>query len=339
MKEVNNKVGIVNMGFATGSEATEGFVASLYKGIAPIKVLAVNPGIETLKKWYPTRDYEKFPVNYKFEKDGEAPGIFVTFYVQADAEHKSVSHLNQDGNFNFITRCAFLIKNEAQTNRDGSKIQVINAYGDTAWMLKEEWESKQFPAYMAKINFITDGIRIAYVGEESLIKFLKTFINIPDSREWHEASSSYRNKTGEALSLCRAAFSPQDMAKIVAGNVSPVSDAIKHQPNNRIKLLFGVRTTSDNKQFQDVCTRLPIKFWDNTYTRVFKELNEMLENGSYASTDFGESPYPFIKHEENPTSFSPSNEGTTQTPSDPFGNIPSASGMSGSPFDAPVAPY
>ena len=51
-------------------------------------------------------------------------------------------------------------------NRDKTKVQVINAYGDTGWLTAEQWKAKELPEYMVKNGYLTEGMRPAYVGEE-----------------------------------------------------------------------------------------------------------------------------------------------------------------------------
>lgn len=316
---MDKRIGIINMGFASGSETQEAFIPKLYKGVAPVKLLGVNMEAAELKKYFPDRDYEAYPVNYKYVKEGEAPGVFVTFQIQVDAESPSVAHLNTDGNFNLITRCAVLVKNEAVKSERTGKIQVINAFGQTGWMLPEEFQNKTLPAYMQKQNYLTEGMRMAYVGEENLIKILKMFINIPNTHTYNEATKVWTVKTAEELKACRAGFSVDTMKQILSGNVKEVREAIKYQPNNKIKFLFGVRTTSDNKQFQDILSRIPINIRESKYNKLNEELMAMKAAGSYASTDFGEHPFPFIEHVVKPTSF---NADAGSQSVDPFSGIP-----------------
>lgn len=323
-KKINNKLAVVNSTFGQGVESKEVGSFDKYIGIAPFYVLGVNPGIEQLKEWFPNRDYDQNPPKYEYNKEGEAKGVFVTFFVKVNGEHDEVSHLSKDGEpLNFITRCSYLLKNEMMMNRDKTKVQVINAYGDTGWLTSEQWKSKELPEYMIKNGYLTEGMRPAYVGEESLINFIKTFVNIPNPRKYDNDTKTWSNKTGEDLKAALAQFSTADINKILDGDMTPVKNSIKYQPKNQIKLLLGVRTTADNKEFQDVCTRIPIRFATRDYKRVAKELQNIIDNGGYGSTEFGEMPFKFQKYEVSPTTFQQGND------EDPFGKAPEVDPFAG----------
>ena len=320
MRRKKEKALVVNMAFGQGSESVEGSSYNLYTGVAPFHLLAVNPGVEQLKEWFPTRDYTQKPPNYIYNKEGEAKGVFITFYLKANTEHKEMKAMVEaDPNFNFITRYSILLKKELYYNKDKTKVQVINAYGDTGWPSIEELKDKTLPDYMIRNNYIMEGMRPAYVGEEDLIKFLKTYINIPNCKTYDKGTGTWTNKTGEDLKASLAGFSTQDLDKLIDGDMSPIRNAIKYQPKNQIKVLCGVRTTSDNKEFQDVLTRYPMKLGVTDYSRLDKELSALRDAGSYDNTNFGEYPFTFQKYKVTPTAFQSEKE--TEVPGtddDPF---------------------
>ena len=66
-----------------------------------------------------------------------------------------------------------------------------------------------------------------------------------------------------------------------------MKDIIKLAPNNWIKILVGVRTTEDNKQYQTVFTRGFVSGGSNNYNRLSKILQENLSLGRYGDTYFG----------------------------------------------------
>ena len=57
-------------------------------------------------------------------------------------------------------------------------------------------------------------------------------------------------------------------------------------PNNKVKVLFGVRTTDDNKQYQDVYTKMFLSNATSSYDRLSKDVQDRKDNGSYPNTEF-----------------------------------------------------
>lgn len=321
MVKNNQMIKLVNMAFASGSETKAAADFTLYKGIAPVHIVGVNPNAAELQELFPNRESIEEP-NYLYQKEGEKDGVFVTFYVKVNPDSKEAKPYNEDGKFNLISRYTIMLKNEPFMNKDKTKVQVINSYGDTGWVTTEQLKNKELPQYMINNEYITDGMRPAFVGEESLVEFMKVYINIPSTRFYDNNSKSWATKSGPELEKCLAGFTTANIAKILKGDVTPISSNLRYQPNNQIKVLFGVRTADDNREWQDACSRLPIRFNDRNYTRVIKEMQNIKDNGGYPSTDFGNAPYPFIKHEIVPTSFgtSTSSEGSVDN-EDPFASF------------------
>lgn len=307
-----NKVGIVNMAFGGATETKEGASFDNYVGIAPFYVLGVNPSKEELSKLFPEREFEKDP-NYRLEKEGEAPGTFVTFIIKNNEEHK------ESNGISFDTRASYLLKNEITTNNDKTKIQAINDYGDTVWLTPEEFKAKTLPEYAVKQGFHLDGLRPALVGEAALIDFLRIFLNIPISKKWNNDTRTFIPKTGDELKKALCGFSLTEIKKIAEGDVSSVKSAVKIMPQNQIKFFCGVRTTSEGREFQEVCSRIPIKFGTTNYNRAEKELQNALDAGAYASSDFGTSPFILKKYGVEMTNLSGGNTPPAPLEDDLFG--------------------
>jgi hypothetical protein len=108
-------------------------------------------------------------------------------------------------------------------------------------------------------------------------------------------------------------FALEDIKKYFDGDFSEVKDAIKLQPNNKVKLLYGVRTNDDGRQFQAIATRnnfvLRNSAGSNAIARLEKELFNAKQAGSYASTEF--KVQELAEYNVEPTDLSqPANSGT-----------------------------
>lgn len=298
MKEIK----LINTAFGQGTESKEGASYDVYTGIAPFHLLAINPTLEELKKIYPERDEIQEP-DYSFsrqEDDGSTTtGTWINVYLKTNVEHREANGIEA------IMRAGYLLLNRPRTNTAGDKVQVINPYGETGWLTKEQFDNKELPQYMVNNKFVTEGMRPAYDGEEGLIDFLKAYIGIPRCTTYNSKDRTWTLKTGADLEAAKAGFSVADIKRIIGGDVSVIRNAVSFQPNNQIKFLTGVRTTDEGREYQDIYSRHPIRFNTRNYNAVEKDIANAQDAGAYPNTYFGESPYPFKKHEVVATKFEP----------------------------------
>lgn len=262
----------VFMAFATGSESTEGMAVKRYLGVAPVYVLAVNPTKTELEKLYDTT-LEKSPEYLTTGKvgDKEVPQLRLDFIVKTDAEKANGIEL--------VTKISFFLKKEWRYNNDQTKVQVINKYGESTWLTIEDAKNGVIPENQQW--FDASDIRPAYIGEEELTMFLKAYLNIPNK--------SYRKKDGEVVTLKNPADAEARLEKIAEyfkGDISELRSVVALQPNNKVKVAFGVKTTDDNKMYQDVFTQRFLKNSINDYSRLDAEIKESKNSGRYPNTEF-----------------------------------------------------
>ena len=258
------------MAFATGSESTEGNVVKKYTGVGSVSVLAVNPDKETLEKLYNTtiNDGPSYLSEVEVGPEGDkhtVPQVRIDFIVQTDPK--------KCNGIDMKTKIPFFITREVRYNRDRSKVQVINKYGETTWLPIENAKSGTIPS---NLNWFEPAdFRPAYIGEEDLTGFLKAYLNIPNK--------SYRKASGEVVEIPNKADAEARLDKIdnyFKGDYSELREAISLQPKNRVKGLFGVRTTEDGKQYQAVYTQKFLKNSVTDYSRLDAELQERKAAGA-----------------------------------------------------------
>lgn len=102
------------------------------------------------------------------------------------------------------------------------------------------------------------------------------------------------------------------------GDYSELKEAISLQPKNRVKGLFGVRTTEDGKQYQAAYVQKFLKNSVADYSKLDEELQNRKAAGAYPTTEF--EVCDLKEYTIEPTDF---NNDLTQT---------------GSPFDMPMQP-
>lgn len=272
----NMKNDILMMAFATGKESTEGTSVKRYVGVGSVFVLAVNPTKTELEKLYDT------------ELDNAPEYIGETELGQEGDKHK-VAQVRLDfivntdkdkcNGIDFKTKVSFFLNKEYRYNRDHTKVQVINKYGETTWLPIEDAKAGVIPE---NLNWFEPAdFRPAYIGEEDLTGFIKSYLNIPNK--------SYRKKTGEIVELKDKSEAEARLDKIAdyfKGDFSELKNVISLQPKNKVKCMFGVRTTDDGKQYQAVYTQKFLKNNITDYSKLDEDMQNRKANGAYANTEF-----------------------------------------------------
>lgn len=263
------------MAFAAGKESSEGGAIKRYIGVAPVKVLATNPTKAELEALYNTT-LEK-DVEYIGTQDVEGkkvPYARIDFIVKTDAEKAN--------GIEMTTKVTYFIRKEYRFNRDQSKVQVIDKYGRTAWVTKEEANAHAIPEYKSGPANIDAGYRPAYVGEEDLTNFIKAYLNIPNVQRYIKDEKKWVMVDNPAE--CEARLDEID--KFFAGDFKGLKEIMSYQPNNKVKVLFGVRTADDGKQYQTAYTQMVLRNGVTDFSKLDADLQERKNNGSYPTTDF-----------------------------------------------------
>ena len=275
MSKNNKKVGYAFMAFSKGTESKEGNAVKRYIGVAPVFVLAVNPSKSELEKLYNTQlenDPEYLSEVEVGEDKHKVQNVRLDFIVKTDAE--------KCGGIEFTTKASFFIRNEYRYNKDQTKVQVIDKYGRTAWVTIEQAKAHEIPVYKNGPANIDKGYRPAYHGEEELTKFIKAYLGISNVMK-------YVNNTWVMVDNpedCEARL--EDIAEYFKGNFKELRDVIALQPNNKVKILFGVKTTDDNKQYQAIYNQMFLKNVTTDYSKLDENLQERKAAGAYPTTEF-----------------------------------------------------
>lgn len=264
-----------NVFFAFGKavETKETTAIKRYIGIAPVQIVAVNPTKTELENIYNTT-LEKEPEYLgSTEKNGKnVPHIRVDFVVKTNPE--------KSNGIEMTTKMSFFVKKSYMTNKDDTKIKVIDKYGRTAWVTKEEYQNKLIPMTQNGPARIDNGYRPCYVGEEELLKFIKNYLGINDVDEYVDKVWRMRANPQDY----EAGFS--NIEKWFGGDISEIKSAIAMMPNNYVRVLFGIRHTDDGKEYQDAFNKATLKYNAKKNTPIEKALNDAKQNGAYPNTDF-----------------------------------------------------
>ena len=96
---------------------------------------------------------------------------------------------------------------------------------------------------------------------------------------------------------------PDHIEDYFKGNFSELKEIFGYQPENKVKICYGVRTTEDNKQYQTAYTRMFLKNNITDYSKLEKDIASAMDNGAYSTTEFDCNE--FHEYTVAPTSFSP----------------------------------
>lgn len=140
-------------------EIVAGGGITLYTGIAPVSVVAVNPTLDELSELgINLRNEPEYKVTLNEEEYSK-----LVFWLKSDVQGAS-----------FTTRFEILMQDKIRTSKDGAKFMWANNIGQTTW-------SAEVPAYDWWKN--PDKTRKAYVGEDTLINFTKAWANVANGGE------------------------------------------------------------------------------------------------------------------------------------------------------------
>lgn len=303
MKKKNR---IVLMAIASGNDTPESTVSKRYTGIAACSLLAINPNKEELGKLFAT---DAGPANFDKEPEYTGQDASGVKYARIDLFLKTIPE--KSNGISTIIKVGYFLRNASRLNRDGSKLQVINAYGDTTWLTQAQFETKTPPESMP--NYQMTGVRAAFAGEEDFTKFVKRFLSIP--------AYSYRKSDGTIVTIQDPKQAECQLSKIpnyFNGDISEIKSVLMARKNNKVKFLFGVKTTAENKAYQDCFIQMPISYLTNDYRKVIDAMMNQKQNSGYPNTDFGTSPFAFQEWVLKPT------EIATIPTENPFGTVPQA---------------
>ena len=260
------------MAFAKGKEVVEtNNVVKRYIGVAPVKVLAVNPNKAELEEIYSTT----------LERETEYTGTTPEGVKTARIDFIVATDPKNEGDIDMKTKASYFLRKEFMMNNDKTKVKVIDKYGRTAWVTKDQYATKEIPMYANGPANIDKDYRMMYRGEEELTEFLRAYLGIPNVTKFVDGKPA-----GLIDNPSEAEARLSDIEKYFDGNFSEIKEIVSYQPNNKVKLCFGVKTTDDGKQYQDVFIQMPLNARNNRYEKLEKAIEERKAQGGYPHTEF-----------------------------------------------------
>ena len=214
-------------------------------GLFEAKVVAINPTIEEFK--------DKLGIELK--EDSKA----IEYLGMSQDGNKTVRidvWLEEVKNKDKF-KVAFFLENKERENKDGTKKQYINSVGSCSWADDEN----NLPKWFTEREY-----RVAYMGEEDLYNFMRTWLGDLDYRD-----------AETTLQL--------DWSKLMKGNTKDLRDQINGEWCTNIVALATVKTVEKdgelkeyqgvyNKAFLPAYTLKQFRLIDFSNSNTLKQLRE-----------------------------------------------------------------
>lgn len=285
------------MAIAQGNETkeTQGGV-KLMTGLVPMMVVAVNPSKKELEQIY-GRDLEKEP-EYMSADEAGVKKLRVDFIM------KTVINDKLGCNEEIITKVPFFLEDKPAYTSDGSKVYMLNLYGENACIPVEDAKKNTLPDNMQWYN--TTKMRPAYRGEIELVGFLKQYLGIPNRQ--------FKDKVIPDVS--KAEIQLEKIKNYFSGDIKEFVSVVNIRKTTNIVLLAGgVRITDDNKQYQAWYLKKPLKYGTTNLDYIKRDISE---RQSQMNVDFGPADLRFRIYNNEPTVFEGPAKASTTIEDDPF---------------------
>ena len=316
IKKMKNNKQTVFMAIAKGRETAEPTEIKRYIGIASCNIIAINPTKAAIDTIY-GRTSDKEP-NYLGE--AEINGVKVP-QARIDIYFKLADkYLDDKGNpLHTIFRKSIFLSKATQSNREGTKLKVVDEFGNTAWVTNEQAANHEIPMYSNGPASIMKDYRPLYRNEEIVMNIVKTFLRIATIRidanqnpmKYNGATKQWEITNDASDGLIR--FDTTE--KFFSGDFKEVQDVPSYQPKNQVRVLFGVKNV-DGKLYTDIFDIvLSNGIKDEEAFKKFTEaVNDAKTQGRYANTEFhiGD----FREYSVTPTNFN----NNAAPVADPFAN-------------------
>ena len=175
LKKMKNNKQTVFMAIAKGRETAEPTEIKRYIGIASCNLVAINPNKATIDMLY-GRESKEEP---KYLGEAEINGVKLP-QARIDVYFKLADkYLDDKGNpLHTIFRKSIFLTKMVQSNRESTKIKVVDEFGNTAWVTNEQAANHEIPMYSNGPASIMKDYRPLYRNEEIIMNIVKTFLRI-----------------------------------------------------------------------------------------------------------------------------------------------------------------
>ena len=269
-----------------------------YVGLGQSEILALNPTKKQLEEIY-GREVQNEPQYFGTDEQTGVKWARLDFIVKTVPEACN--------GIDITSHATFTIRAEKYANADGSKVRVLDAYGNSLWMNAEDANNHKQPTLSSGGNAKIAQYRIAYKGEPELVDFLRKYLLIPNAFEYVNGSWALKKmKHINELTKEEAekddvlvyenhmlALDKSDFDSFFKGDVSALWSEIENKKKIKplaVTLLYGIRTNNEGKQYQTVCTGYDTVLYKNPNAKAIAKLESDIvrakQSGLYSNIDY-----------------------------------------------------
>lgn len=266
------------------SRSNESFESNIqrYTGVASVSILAINPNNDKLRQfgWQIASDAPEpvyASITQRNGKDVNTGRVRLLVQIQ-DLEDKPVIPID------------FWCHSSYEINNSGDKCRVMDDYVRTAWATKNDIKMKRVPQYTNGPASISTPYHMCHEGEEILASFLAKYLNVTPYQIFDRNKNAYVNSKNPG----RVILDYWD--DLTKGNITKFAEDIALQPDNRVKIILGVRRTDDNKTYQTFFTgtffsdSYPVDKVTGEYVKARKEIDKFFADGRHSQYSFSACP-------------------------------------------------
>lgn len=230
-----------------GSVSQNSQVFNKFIGYARFQVVAINPSQEEFEKLF-NRKIENWKGYTSKKEDGTDTARIL--FVLKDTKPNSELPLIQ---------MSFFLTRQSRKTQDQLKTQVIDKFGNTAWVTSTEYANQKIPMSNAGKPL---GIIPPYIpccmGQDKLVAFIKAWANVPNSLYWDDTTGSFVPKSNSELEACEVSL--DHIKDYWTGDFSELTSMLKGKPEESLiehtitAMLIVTEKTINGKtvQVQDV---------------------------------------------------------------------------------------
>jgi hypothetical protein len=217
-----------------------------FTGLAPFRVVSLNPSLEELKAIGVT--YLQNEPEYSNDK-----GLRLDFWLQ-NLEGVEYKHEGEVKNSGPLTRkLSYFIEDTDKVASTG-KVKIVNDLLQNTWAdsIEALLENDKMSWFSKNHN-----LRVAKTGEVEVLEYFQRLMGL---------STGFKDKQGDEVKFATS------WSKIVAGDTKELKKYVKdaYDMGNGLTVLLGVKTNDEGKQFDDVYTK-HIQSSKNKTTKAFEK--------------------------------------------------------------------
>ena len=208
-----------------------------YVGVGSVNILTVNPDNATLRKYgwnVPEGAEEPKYIYDKLRDNKTVRSVKVRLLAQIqDLEDKPIVPMD------------FWIGPEVVQNAANTKAKIMDMYGRTAWGdIQNEIKAHKIPEYANGPANISPDYFLCHRGEEEVSYFIFKYLNITPLQRFDRNLQDYVNSKNPGK------FKFDKWGRLCEGDTTEILSYFGLQPDNCVKVSFGVTTTDDNRTYQ-----------------------------------------------------------------------------------------